>query len=305
MSQQPSDISGAPPLRVILLGFGGRPDVLAEAERQRPLIERFAQIVATDFTGEEDMSGVEADLAIVLGGDGSILRAAHQMGRRQLPVIGVNLGKLGFLADLSPAELADVLYDFRAGNLETVEHLMFECRVTRSGGSADEHVLCQQLGLNEVAVQTGTPFAIMDVDLYVDSELVTTYSCDGLIISTPVGSTAHSLSAGGPILRKDLQALVISPISPHTLTNRPVVDSADRVYELVVANPNRGTSVVVDGRVLCTLQPGDRVRVEKAAARFKLVAAPGHSYYRTLREKLGWGGRLQLGDAPGGGCDGD
>jgi NAD+ kinase len=147
-----------------------------------------------------------------------------------------------------------------------------------------------------VAVQSGPPFTILDVDLYVDSELVTTYSCDGVIISTPVGSTAHSLSAGGPILRKDLRAFVVLPISPHTLTNRPVVDSTERVYELVVARPHAGTSVVVDGRVLCTLQRGDRVRVVQAAQRFTLVTAPGHSYYRTLREKLGWGGRLQRND---------
>jgi NAD+ kinase len=213
------------------------------------------------------------------------------MGRCQLPVIAVNLGKLGFLADLSPDELPDVLSDFRAGRLPLVEHLMFECQVLRG-----EQVHSQQLGLNEVAVQTGPPFTIMDVDLYVDSELVTTYSCDGLIVSTPVGSTAHSLSAGGPILRKDLQVFVILPISPHTLTNRPVVDSSERVYELVVAKPNAGTSVVVDGRVLCTLEAGDRVRVERAVPRFTLVAAPGHTYYRTLREKLGWGGRLQLND---------
>jgi NAD+ kinase len=111
-----------------------------------------------------------------------------------------------------------------------------------------------------------------------------------------VGSTAYCLSAGGPILRKDLRAFVILPISPHTLTNRPVVDSADRLYEMVVARPNPGTLVVVDGRVLCTLQPGDRVCVEQAGARFKLVTAPGHSYYRTLREKLGWGGRLKFGE---------
>ncbi len=276
-------------MRVILLGFGGRADVLAEVERQRPLIERYARIVACDFTGAEDMSKVEADVAVVFGGDGSILRAAHQMGHRQLPVIAVNLGTLGFLADLSPAELLDVLRDFRDGKLEVIEHLMFECRVLRNG-----ETIWQQLGLNEVAVQTGPPFRILDIDLYVDSELVTTYSCDGLIVSTPVGSTAHSLSAGGPILRKDLQAFVILPISPHTLTNRPVVDSAGRVIELVVAGSEAVASAVVDGRVLCTLEAGDRVRVEQAAARFKLVTAPGHSYYRTLREKLGWGGRLQL-----------
>src|SRR4030095_13629309 len=99
----------------------------------------------------------------------------------------------------------------------------------------------------------GPPFRMLDVQLYVDAELATTYSCDGLIVASPVGSTAHSLSSGGPILRKDLQAFVISPISPHTLTNRPVVDSADRVFELSVPSPNEGTTVVVDGQSVCQL----------------------------------------------------
>jgi len=275
-------------MRVILLGPGKLPDVLREAERLRPLIERHAQIALADFTGNADLSGVEADAAIVLGGDGSILWAARQMGHRQLPVIAVNLGRLGFLADLAPDELIDLLEHHSLEDLPVVEHLMFHCRVTRAG-----EVLGERIGLNEVAVQAGPPFAMMDVDLYVDSELVTTYSGDGLIVSTPVGSTAHSLSAGGPILRKDLQAFVISPISPHTLTNRPVVDSADRVYEMVISDAREQTPVMLDGRVLCTVAPGDRVRVQRADVQFKLVAAPGHSYYRTLREKLGWGGRLR------------
>jgi NAD+ kinase len=279
----------APPLRILLLGAGQRANVAAEAERLRPLVAQHAQIADEDFTGTKDFSATEADAAVVLGGDGSILRAVHQMGHRQLPVIAVNLGRLGFLANLQPAELPQVLDDFRSGKLRIVEHLMFECRVLRSGGE-----LCRQLGLNEVVLHAGTPFSMLNVDLYVDSELVTTYSCDGLIVSTPVGSTAHCLSAGGPILRKSLQAFVVVPLSPHTLTNRPVVDSADRVYEMVVERPNPGTTVVVDGRVLCILEPGDRVRVEKAEARFKLVTAAGQVYYRTLREKLGWGGRLKF-----------
>ncbi len=291
MNPASTPIQPVPPLRAILLGAGQRPNVLPEAERLRPLIERHARIVAEDFSGTSDMSAEEADLAIVLGGDGAILRAAHQMGEQQLPVVAVNLGKLGFLADIGPAELPEILRDFAAGKLGVIQHLMFQCLVVRHG---EPEPACRQLGLNEVVVWSGPPFAMMDLDLYVDSEWVTTYSCDGLILSTPVGSTAHSLSAGGPILRKELQAFVVSPISPHTLTNRPVVDSADRVYELAVARPNVGTSVVVDGHVLCTLRPGDRVRVQQARPRFQLVAAPGHSYYNTLREKLGWGGRLQI-----------
>jgi NAD+ kinase len=281
-------------MRVMMLGFHGRPGVLEEAERLRPIVQRYAEVVAFDFTGQAELSATAADLAIVLGGDGSILRAARQMGKRQLPVLAVNLGRLGFLADLSPDEVPGILEEIAVTGLagRVIEHLMFECQVYRNGS-----LVAQQLGLNEVAVQCGPGFTMMDLDLYIDSEWVTTYSGDGLILSTPVGSTAHSLSAGGPILRKDLQAFLISPISPHTLTNRPVVDSADRLYELVIAKAEQGTAAVVDGRVLCTLGLNDRVRVEKAGVRFKMVAVPQHSYYRTLREKLGWGGRLPRGSA--------
>ncbi len=279
--------SSAARTRVMVLGSGERPSVPEEAQRQRPLIEKHADIVAWDLSFSQDLSAVEADLAIVFGGDGSILRAAHQMGYHQVPVVGVNLGKLGFLADLSPDELVEALPKIGQRQFRVIEHLMFECSVLREGQS-----VCSRLGLNELTVVAGAPFSLLEVDLYVDSDLATTYSCDGLIISTPVGSTAHSLSAGGPILRKNLQAFVIVPISPHTLTNRPVVDSADRTYELVVAEPNEGTAAVVDGRVLCTLKPNDRVRVSRSEACFKLAEIPGHNYYRTLREKLGWGGRL-------------
>ncbi len=274
-------------LTLLVLAAFEREALAAEAARLTPLIGKHANVLMRDLAAHDDLSTVEFDLAVVLGGDGSMLRAAHQMGRRQRPVLGVNLGKLGFLADLSPDEFMEQLPLITSGTLPVIDHLMYECSVLGDG-----KVTKQWLGLNEVAVLAGPPFALLDIDLYVDSELVTTYSCDGLIVSTPVGSTAHSLSAGGPILRQDLQAFVISPISPHTLTNRPVVDSADRVYELVVREPHPGTSVVADGRLVRNLQPGDRVRVERSAAHFKLVAFPGHTYYRTLREKLGWGGRL-------------
>lgn len=276
-------------LRAVVLGPGSRASVLAEAERLRPMVEQYVDIAVFDLAGNSDLPSVDADLAIVFGGDGSILRAARQMGRHQLPVIAVNMGRLGFLADLSPGELPGALRDFCSGRLSVVEHLMFEARLYRGG-----RLLHEQLGLNEVAIHAGPPFSILEINLYVDGELVTTYSCDGLIVSTPVGSTAHSLSAGGPILRKNMQAFVVMPISPHTLTNRPVVDTADHVYELVIPRPHSETSVVVDGRVLDTVQPEDRLQVVRAEPRFKLVSAPGHSYYRTLREKLGWGGRLQL-----------
>ncbi len=276
-----------PRLRAIVLALGDRPTIAAEAKRLLPQLEQAVDVVLFDLEFRTDLAKVDADIAIVMGGDGSILRAAHQMAYRQLPILGVNLGKLGFLADLSPAEFLAVLPRLNDREFRIVEHLMFECSIWREGQK-----LHHMLGLNEVAILAGRPFSILDVDLYVDAELVTTYSCDGLIVATPIGSTAHSLSAGGPILRKDLQAFVFLPISPHTLTNRPVVDTADRVFELAVAQPHEGTAVVVDGLELCSLLPNDRVRVERAAPKFKLVEVPGRSYYRTLREKLGWGGRL-------------
>jgi NAD+ kinase len=275
--------------RVVMLADTGRSPLKERAEGLRPQLEKYFEVVAWVDDLAAELPEDEVDFAVVLGGDGSILRAAHLMGYRQLPVIGVNLGRLGFLADLLPEQLDEVLPRVVAGDYQVVRHLMFECRVERSGEKSSEN-----LGLNEVAVLAGPPFTMLDVQLYVDGELVTTYSCDGLIVSTPVGSTAHSLSAGGPILRKDLQAFVISPISPHTLTNRPVVDSADRKYELAVPQPHEGTTLVIDGKAVRQLTSADRIRIERSRAEFQLVEVRDYGYYRTLREKLGWGGRLKL-----------
>ena len=277
--------------RVLMMADMGRPQIKQRAEELRPILEQHVEVVqlVDDFAAK--LPDTHIDLVVVLGGDGSMLRSAHCMGHEQVPVLGINLGKLGFLADIQPEELAEVLPCVARGEYRVVPHLMFECHVEREG-QEPLHVL----GLNEVAVLAGASFAIMEVQLYVDAELVTTYSCDGLIVSTPVGSTAHSLSAGGPILRKDLQAFVILPISPHTLTNRPVVDSAERVYELAVPNSNEGTALVVDGKVVCPLSGAERIRVTRSEAQFQLIEVHGRGYYRTLREKLGWGGRLTKAD---------
>ena len=164
------------------------------------------------------------------------------MGTEQIPVLGVNLGKLGFLADIPTDEFEIALQATVKGEHRVIPHLMFDCEIYRDG-----KLLMSKLGLNETAILGGPPFSILQVDLYIDGARATSYSCDGLIVSTPVGSTAHNLSAGGPILRKDVQAFVISAVSPHTLTVRPVVDAAERVYEMRVGEPHEWTSVVVDG----------------------------------------------------------
>ncbi|MGI9516601.1 MAG: NAD(+)/NADH kinase [Pirellulaceae bacterium] len=274
--------------RVLVMGSGDRrPEILPQIEALRPIIEASAEIVAEELHYDPDFEITPdmADFAIVLGGDGSILRAARHMGTQQLPVLGVNLGKLGFLADIQPDELAHALCEIRAGAFRRVDHLMMHCEIHRNGS-----VIYNGLGLNEFAVLSGPPFSMQYIDLYVDGQLATSYSCDGLLISTPVGSTAHNLSAGGPILRKDIKAFVLTPLNPHTLTVRPVVDRADRKYELVVQKPNDSASAVLDGQVLTTLQSSDRVVVQQAEASFQLIEISGQGYYQTLREKLGWRG---------------
>ena len=273
--------------RVVILGAPDRERVRSEADRLRPIIAHHAKIVAEDFQFEYAFDEPGIDLVIVLGGDGSILQTARQLSGRQIPVLGVNCGNLGFLAALSPDDFLEVWPRVCCGAFEVVDHLMLEVSLIR-----DEQVVCTQLVLNEVAVLGGPPYSILGIDLFADGNLATRYRCDGLILATPIGSTAHNLSAGGPILRRNLHAVVISPISPHTLTYRPLVDSADTEFELTVSEPNDSTSVVVDGRILSKILPGDRVQVRRAQSSFEMLSVPGQNDYRTLREKLGWGGSL-------------
>lgn len=269
---------------VVVLAAINRPRVQAELESIQRVIAKSAEILAVDLDQSYDFSSRPVDLVLVLGGDGSILSAARQMGLHQAPVVGVNLGRLGFLAALGRSQLEQFWPQICAGAFPVADHVMLECAVWRKGRKLDH-----QLALNEAAILGGPPFSMLHIDLYVDQELASTYSCDGLIVSTPVGSTAHNLSAGGPILHRSLQALVVSPICPHTLTMRPVVDSADRVFELVVRQGNESTTAVVDGRVHCALQVDDRLCVQRAPVSFKMISIPSKSEYQTLREKLGWG----------------
>jgi NAD+ kinase len=244
------------------------------------------QIVAIDSGGGLDFAGLKADLVVVLGGDGAILRACRQMGANQLPILGVNLGRLGFLADVSPGEFREYFPRIQNHEYQVVRHLMFECRLVRRAGSVETY-----LGLNEVVVSSGASLGMIDVTLAINGEPVTTYSGDGVILSTPVGSTAHSLSAGGPILRQDLPAFVITPICPHTLTNRPLVDSSEGTFTLAVPNAPPGTTLVIDGQIKLPLIPGDLIEVRQAPVKFQMAKLPCNSYYATLHRKLGWGGQ--------------
>lgn len=270
-------------MRIFVLGNGSRSGVSEEAERLLPFLKEHCEVAALDLHQREDLSKLAADIALVLGGDGAILRAARQMGYRQTPVLGVNLGKLGFLADLSPEQLREALPHIISGEFRITRHVMFECLVAAPEGSQ------AFLGLNDVSIHAGPPFHMIELDLIVDGETVLHFAGDGLIVSTPIGSTAHSLSAGGPILGQELPAFVITPICGHALSNRAVVDSSEKVYTIAVRRASAGTSLVVDGQDIIPLTTRHLVTVRKAPVSFGLVKVTGHSHYQTLRDKLRWG----------------
>lgn len=246
-------------------------------------------IVAAAVTDDLELQDLDADLVVVLGGDGAILRACRQLDQRQLPLLGVNLGRLGFLAETTLEEFCDRYDEITARNYKLVDHLMFEAELSNSNNSdrPDEKFI----GLNEVVVSSAGSLGMLDIDLEIDGQEVTTYSGDGLIISTPIGSTAHSLSAGGPILRQDLRAFVITPICPHTLTVRPVVDHAERIYQIKLKEILPGVMLSVDGQIHRELQPGDTITVRQANISCQLAQLEGHHYYGTLNRKLGWAGQ--------------
>ncbi len=272
-------------MRIIVLGNGLRPGVPETVAELMPVLCSHCRVVLEDLLYRADLSAVAADLVLVFGGDGAILRAARQMGYRQRPVLGINLGRLGFLADLTPEEVRTALPDITGGNFLITRHLMYECVIEADGQPTQTF-----LGLNEIAVQTGPPFHLIDLDLFVDGKTAVRYSGNGLIVSTPIGSTGHSLSAGGPILGQELQAFVLTPICAHALTHRPLVDSADKVYSLVVRRATTGGAMlVIDGQLTLSLWEGHRVTVRRASVCFHRVRAAGHDYYRTLRDKLHWG----------------
>lgn len=279
-------------MRFYVLGNPTKAGVREEADRLVPRLREVGDVCVYDLDRTADLNCTTADLAFVLGGDGAILRAARQMGYHQVPVLGVNLGKLGFLADLSVEEVYASLPRLVAGDFRVTSHLMFEC-VVDDGRTTETF-----LGLNEVVIETGPPFHMIEYEVLIDDELALACAGDGLIVSTPVGSTAHNLAAGGPILGQELPAFAVTPVAPHTLTTRPLVDSADKVYTIRLRQAD-GAWVVIDGQEQLPLTLDHRVTVRRAPVQFRLVKVPGKSYFHTLRHKLRWGAGPNYRGEPG------
>jgi NAD+ kinase len=226
----------------------------------------------------------EADLLLVLGGDGTILAASREAAPLGVPVLPINLGGLGFLTSFTLEELYPALEDALAGRAAVSERVMLLAERTHNG-----NVLTQQRVLNDAVVHKGTLARMIELELHIDGSFVCRYRADGLIVATPTGSTAYSMSAGGPIVHPAVESILITPICPHTLSDRPVVVHDTAKIELRLAESSDSVFLTMDGQIGVPMQVGDRVRITRAEERLKLIHPPNKTYFEILRNKLKWG----------------
>ncbi|KZZ51075.1 MAG: NAD(+) kinase [Saccharospirillaceae bacterium] len=240
-------------------------------------------------TSKVSILGEICDLVIVVGGDGSLLGAARALAKFNTPVLGINRGRLGFLTDISPDEtMLDAVQDVLDGHYKEERRFLLDAEVKRDGnpiGSA--------AALNDVVLHPGKSARMIAFDLYIEGQFVYSLRSDGLIVSTPTGSTAYSLSGGGPIMHPRLDALVLVPMFPHTLSSRPiVVDGKSEIKIVVSAEQDIYPTVSCDGQNHIPCAPGDAITIRKKAHKLKLIHPQGHNFYEICRTKLGWASNL-------------
>src|SRR3984893_16292579 len=241
--------------------------------------------LAVQTRKREELPGC-TDLLIVLGGDGTLLSAGRLAAERKVPILAVNLGGMGFLTTVSQDELYSILVEIFTGKHRVSERVMLESEIVRDGA-----VIRRQIALNDAVLNKAALARIMDLELRVDGDYVTTYKADGLILSTPTGPPAYSLAAGGPIVHPVVEAFVVTPICPHTLTNRPLVIPDSATIEVEFKAGDDAVFLTLDGQIGIELVRGDHIRVRKAAEKLLLVRPAKKTYYEILRNKLKWGER--------------
>lgn len=232
--------------------------------------------------------GDACDLVIVVGGDGSLLSAARMLAKHSVPVLGVNRGRLGFLTDIKPDDIESSVGAVLNGDYSLEKRFLLDVWIIREGD-----IIGQAAALNDVVVNSGTSAQMIEFDLSINEEFVYHQRSDGLIICTPTGSTAYSLSGGGPIMHPSLDAIGLVPMFPHTLSSRPIVVQGDSEIQITIRNSNQiHPPVTCDGQVTMIAQPGDTVHISKKPHKLLLIHPPGHSFYASCRGKLGWSTRL-------------
>ena len=275
----------------------GRHDDSRVAEPLTTLVEHLTKVGVTVFASdsmeldlpvtrsEESTLAAQADLVIAIGGDGTMLYAGRLTLNHNVPLLGINRGRLGFLADVSPDEMLASVDHILAGEYSTESRLLLDAHLSGADGKT-----LSATAFNDVVLQRRETGRMVDIEAKVAGQYVNTHSGDGLIVSTPTGSTAYALSCGGPIIEPQLDAVVIVPICPHTLTDRPIVINGNQLIEVrLLERGETQAEVVVDGHSLGAIRPSDVLTINASCERFTLIHPPGYDYYSILRSKLSWG----------------
>lgn len=271
--------------RVYLLGNPDKAEAALAIEKLRAFASKRCAVVGTEL-GVDGRQAVRAgaEVIIVLGGDGTLIGVARSLGAAQVPLIGVNVGKLGFLAEFSPDEL-EKNFD-RAVSDSSLIHRRTALDVSvRHNGE----LLDAGLAVNDCVIQAGPPFRLIYLGVSINGQPLTEVSGDGLIVCTPTGSTGHNLSAGGPIVQPGVDAIIMTPLAPHSLTHKPLVIERDAVIDIDAREVNEGTTAIIDGQVSHSLQPGDRVTLRRFETELMVVRNPLYPNWHKLVNKLHWG----------------
>ena len=242
-----------------------------------------AEVCPVEEVGDEEFQE-KADLLVVLGGDGTMISTARLLGEKEIPVLGINYGSLGYLTEFRIEEMFSALEMILAGDYEIDRRVMLEVEHRRDGETLDTGRV-----LNDVVINKSVLARIIEIEVKLNNLFVNSFRADGLIISTPTGSTAYNLSAGGPIVYPSMNAVVLTPICPFTLTNRPIVVPDRAEINLRLMNENEGVVLTLDGQIGYQMLTGDSVLIRKSAASFNLVQPPNRNYFDVLRNKLKWG----------------
>lgn len=282
--------------RVFIVANVVKPAVRAALEQWQEWLRQRAEIGGIETDGEEDLYKVTADLILVLGGDGTLLSVARRLKGRQTPVMGVNFGRLGFLAGFTPEKFQKDFEQYLNQGLPISSRQMLEASVISADQGNPAHdpdsVIAKRrfaaTALNDAVITAGPPFRMIELSMSADSEAGVSYMGDGVIVSTASGSTAYNVSAGGPIISPDVEAFCITPICPHSLSFRPVVISSQSTVFITAAKVNEGTTLFCDGQASTRLLAGDKVIVRRSKHNVQLVENPGAREWRSLAEKLNW-----------------
>jgi NAD+ kinase len=271
--------------RVVLFADTSRSEVRAALGEVRAIVAAHADLRAVLDAGNDPLDGaIDADLAVALGGDGTLIGQARRLLDRGVPLVGVNVGRLGFLTEFDPASLRRHAALVFGADPPVKDHLVFHASVRDERGG----LRAEGAAVNDCVITAGPPFSMIELGLAIDGVPGPSLRGDGVIVATPVGSTAYSVSAGGPIVHPALDAMVITPLAAHSLAFRPIVVSAGCRLEIEVQLANAGTSLIQDGQVATTLARGDRVTIRSHERKARFVVTPDSSYWRILLDKLRW-----------------